>query len=156
MKAIYMCMAAVAMMMTACGSKTSTENTTEAVEEGVENLVETPEITEANYERGTGVIVYTPTKFPAEVQPDKELPVVIDFNATWCGPCKRFEPVFEASAKAHPEAIYLSIDVDDNPKAAEQFGVHNIPMVVVLMPDGTTRSQVGAMDEAEFAEFLGF
>ncbi len=155
MKAIYLCMAAAAMMMTACSGKQSTENTEATVEEGVENLVETPEITEANYERGAGVIVYTPAKFPAEVQPDKELPVVIDFNATWCGPCKRFEPVFEEAAKAHPEAIFLSIDVDDNPKAAEQFGVHNIPMVVVLMPDGTTRSQVGAMEEAEFAEFLG-
>lgn len=144
------------MMMTACGNKANTETAAETVEEGVENIVETLEITEANYERGTGVIVYTPAQFPTQVQPDPELPVVIDFNATWCGPCKRFEPVFEASAKAHPEAIYLSVDVDDNPKAADQFGVRTIPMVVVLMPDGTTRSRVGAMDEAEFAEFLGF
>ena len=144
------------MMMTACGNKANTETAAETVEEGVENIVETPEITEANYERGTGVIVYTPAQFPTQVQPDPELPVVIDFNATWCGPCKRFEPVFEASAKALPEAIYLSVDVDDNPKAADQFGVRTIPMVVVLMPDGTTRSRVGAMDEAEFAEFLGF
>ncbi len=157
MKAIYFAAAALAVMMTACSGKTSGESVKDAVEEGAENLVETtaPATTEANYGNGGEVIVYNPSQFPAEVQPDATRPVVMDFNATWCGPCKRFEPIYEAAAKAHPEAVFLSIDVDENPKAAEQFEVRNIPMVVIMMPDGTTRSTVGFMEKAEFDEFLG-
>lgn len=157
MKAICFAAAALAVMMTACSGKTSGESVKDAVEEGAENLVETTSTATAGEGYGAGgrVIVYNPSQYPAEVQPDATRPVVMDFNATWCGPCKRFEPIFEAAATAHPDVVFLSIDVDDNPKAADQFEVRNIPMVVIMMPDGTTRSTVGFMDEAEFAKFLG-
>lgn len=109
----------------------------------------------AAYERNAGVIEYDSATMGELISPDRELPVVIDFNATWCGPCMRFKPTFDKVASEYDGAVFLSVDVDNNPKAAEQFGVTSIPMITVLMPDGTTQSSVGYMEEDEFRKFLG-
>lgn len=91
-----------------------------------------------------------------DIAPDPNLPIVIDFNATWCGPCRRFAPIFEETARElKGRARFMSIDVDNSPLAARQFGVSSIPQVSVLMPDGSVRSTVGYMDKAAFMEFLG-
>lgn len=84
-----------------------------------------------------------------------DLPVVIDFNATWCGPCRRFGPVFHQVAQAwQGRARFISVDVDRNPATAQAFGVSSIPQLTVLMPDGKTQTTVGAMDQAQFEQFL--
>lgn len=89
------------------------------------------------------------------ITPDKTLPTIIDFNATWCGPCQRFAPIFEETAKElQGKAIFLSIDVDKSPEAAQQFAVTSIPQISVLMPDGTVTSTIGFMEKAQFIEFI--
>lgn len=91
------------------------------------------------------------------IKPDKKLPTVIDFNATWCGPCQRFAPIFDAVAKEYADkAIFMSVDVDIAPKAAHQFEVSAIPQVTILMPDGTVTSTVGFMEKSQFLQFLNF
>lgn len=91
----------------------------------------------------------------AAISPDKTLPVVIDFNATWCGPCQRFAPIFTEAAKEYKgKAIFMSVNVDNSPEAARQFEVSAIPQISILMPDGSINSTVGFMDKAQFAEFL--
>jgi len=78
--------------------------------------------------------------------------VVIDFNATWCGPCRQFAPHFDAVARNNQDkAVFYSVDVDVHPELAAQYMVESIPMVVYIKPDGTTDSTVGYMDEAQFA-----
>ena len=100
----------------------------------------------------TTVVVYTDT---SAIKADKKLPVVIDFNATWCGPCHRFAPIFEAVAKEYKDkAIFMSVDVDQSPKTARQFEVSAIPQISILMPDGTVTSTVGFMEKERFTEFL--
>lgn len=99
-----------------------------------------------------GVISYDKN---AAITPDEKLPVIIDFNATWCGPCQRFAPIFEETAKAYKgKAIFMSVDVDKSPLAAQQFEVSAIPQVSILMPDGTMTSTVGYMEKAQFIDFL--
>lgn len=94
-------------------------------------------------------------KLNATISPDKELPTVIDFSATWCGPCQRFAPIFEATAKEYKgKAIFMSVDVDNSPVTARQFEVSAIPQVSILMPDGTITSTVGFMDKAQFTDFI--
>lgn len=91
----------------------------------------------------------------ALITPDAKLPIVIDFNATWCGPCQRFAPIFEeVSKEMEGKAIFMSVDVDNSPEAARQFEVSSIPQISVLMPDGTVTSTVGFMEKAQFLDFL--
>lgn len=99
-----------------------------------------------------GPVVYVNN---ATITPDKTLPTVIDFNATWCGPCRRFAPIFEEVAKEYKgKAIFMSVDVDNSPSAAQQFEVSAIPQVSILLPDGTYTSAVGFMEKEQFIEFL--
>ncbi len=89
------------------------------------------------------------------IEPDATMPTVIDFNATWCGPCVKFGPVYHAVAAEYAgKARFLSVDVDDARDVAVKFGVSSIPQISVLMPDGTVRSTVGYMTADEFRDFL--
>lgn len=79
-------------------------------------------------------------------------PMVLDFNATWCGPCRQFTPIFHSVAEDFAGRVtFVSIDVDRNPELAAQFGVQSIPYVVYLKPDGTATRSIGLISEGEFA-----
>ncbi len=82
-------------------------------------------------------------------------PVIIDFNATWCGPCKRFAPNFLAGAEKYAgRATFLSIDVDECPEIAGQFGIESIPAIVFILPSGEIRTHVGYMEEEQFFSLI--
>ncbi|MDE6127538.1 MAG: redoxin domain-containing protein, partial [Muribaculaceae bacterium] len=77
--------------------------------------------------------------------------VVVDFNATWCGPCKQFAPNFEAVAEKYADkALFYSVDVDQHPELAAQYNVQSIPMVLFIRTDGQTATSLGFLEEAEF------
>lgn len=89
---------------------------------------------------------------------DKEIStgnVVIDFNATWCGPCQMLKPIFHKVASENAEIKFLSVDTDEVPTAAEAYGVYSIPCVVVLKDGKETKRNVGYLPEAGFKKFLG-
>ena len=81
--------------------------------------------------------------------------VVIDFNATWCGPCRMFAPNFEAVANQNAgKALFYSVDVDKHPELASAFGVQGIPMIAFVTPDGKVSWVVGYKEAEEFAEIV--
>jgi thioredoxin 1 len=82
-------------------------------------------------------------------------PVVIDFWATWCGPCQRMTPLIEALAEAYDgKAIVGKCNVDEEDELAMQFGVRSIPTVVFLK-DGEVRDiQVGLCPQSVLEEKL--
>ena len=87
----------------------------------------------------------------ATIAKEAEKLVVIDFNATWCGPCRQFAPTFDKVAEEYADrAVFYSVDVDDHNDLAAQYNVQSIPMVVYLKPDGTYTSTVGLITESEF------
>lgn len=138
-----------------CGNKASSENTSESAapaftEEAV--MVDEPESDGTTEFDASGPIEYVNN---ATITPDATLPTIIDFNATWCGPCQRFAPIFEAVAKEMKgKAKFVSVDVDDSPIAAQQFNVQNIPQITVLKPDGTYKSTIGFMEKDQFIKFI--
>lgn len=87
-------------------------------------------------------IVITSENFEAEVlKSDK--PVLIDFWAPWCGPCRSLGPIISEIAEEHPEIKVGKLNVDDNSEFASNFGVMSIPTLVVMKDGKVVNSSVG-------------
>jgi len=76
-----------------------------------------------------------------------EKPVLLDFFATWCGPCKMMSPIIDKIAEEHPEYVVGKIDVDEEPELAKAFGVMSIPTLVVMKNGELAKQNVGAIPE---------
>lgn len=86
-------------------------------------------------------------------------PMVVDFYATWCGPCKQLAPILEEIEQNHKgQVIFKRIDVDQEPDLASQFRVEAIPMLMFVTPKGEYQTMVGYQEaaaiEAKIAELL--
>lgn len=76
-------------------------------------------------------------------------PIVIDFSAQWCGPCRRMAPIIEELANQYDGQVIIgSCDVDDNQELASQFGVRNIPNIVFLKDGQVKDTIVGAVSKS--------
>ena len=83
-------------------------------------------------------------------------PAIIDFYATWCGPCKIMAPMVESLAGKYAGKIdFYKVDIDQEPELASVFGIRSIPTFLFIPLKGNPTMQMGAMQKEDFEEIIG-
>lgn len=99
------------------------------------------------------ILHVTEANFDSQVlQADK--PVLVDFWATWCGPCQMQAPILEELAKERDDVIIAKVDVDQNPNLAQKYRVMSIPMLAVFKNGQPVVAAVGLQNKATLNEML--
>lgn len=98
-------------------------------------------------------LTITTANFEQEVM-QAEPKVLVDFWATWCGPCQMQGPILAAFAEEHPEIKVGKVNVDENPELAEKFGIMSIPSLLVFQGGKLVKSAVGLHDKQGLAELV--
>ena len=85
---------------------------------------------------------------------EKSSPVLVDFWASWCGPCRMVSPIVDQLADEHPELVIGKVNVDEEPELAQAFGVMSIPTLIVLRDGKEAERAVGAMPKSKILALL--
>ncbi|WPO69531.1 thioredoxin [Streptomyces sp. KN37] len=81
--------------------------------------------------------------------------VLIDFWASWCGPCKQFAPVYEKAAEANPDLVFAKVDTEAQPELAAAFNIQSIPTLMIVRDQVAVFAQPGALPEAALTDVIG-
>ena len=100
------------------------------------------------------VITITKENFAQEVL-QSEKPVLLDFWASWCGPCRMLSPIVDEVAEERTDVKVGKVNVDEQPELAGQFGVMSIPTLLVFEQGKLVRQAVGARSKASVLDLLG-
>ncbi len=85
---------------------------------------------------------------------DATQPVLVDFNATWCGPCKMMGPIFDEVSESYENVKFVSCDVDECPETAAKYGVMSIPTLMMFKGGESKESIVGAQPRKNLENFI--
>ncbi|MDO8503979.1 MAG: thioredoxin [bacterium] len=100
------------------------------------------------------VVVVTDGNFKEKIL-DSKVPVLVDFFATWCGPCKLAEPVLEALSEEHKNKVVIAkIDVDGNPEMTQKYSIMSIPTTVLFKNGAEVGRQVGFAGKKTFEDLI--
>ncbi len=81
--------------------------------------------------------------------------VIVDFWATWCGPCKQFAPVFEAASELHPDIVFGKVNTEEQQELSGEFQIRSIPTLMIFREQIGVFMQPGALPPQALEEIIG-
>ncbi|MBU2880587.1 thioredoxin TrxA [Psychrosphaera sp. B3R10] len=98
------------------------------------------------------IVAVTDDSFDSVVNGDK--PVLVDFWAEWCGPCKMIAPILNEVAEEMDSVTIAKLNIDQNPNTPPKFGVRGIPTLLLFKNGEVAATKVGALSKTQLVEFL--
>jgi thioredoxin 1 len=96
----------------------------------------------------------TDTTFNSEVL-ESQLPVLVDYWAEWCGPCKMIGPILDESAESYADRLSIAkVNVDENQSVPSRYHVRGIPTLMLFKNGAVVATKVGALSKAQLAAFI--
>jgi len=85
---------------------------------------------------------------------NSEKVVIVDFWATWCGPCKMFKPIFEKTSEEYTDVVFVKVNVDDAGDVAQKYNIRSIPTILMFKNGEVIAENHGMMPPAKLKEFV--
>ena len=80
--------------------------------------------------------------------------VIVDFWATWCGPCQQFGPIFDATSEKHEDIVFAKVNTEEQQELAGHFQVRSVPTLMIFRDQIVIYSQPGALMEPQFEDLI--